>query len=116
MKTKHLSGLPLDYAVARAKEYECTVPSWTGASFTALINGSDVFFQPSTDMWGDSIIDREKISTTVDHSGVWIAFLGANYADEARHMMSGATRREAAMRCFVASKLGDEVEIPVELL
>jgi hypothetical protein len=28
----------------------------------------------------------------------------------------GATRREAAMRCYVAGKLGADVEIPMELL
>lgn len=36
--------------------------------------------------------------------------------DFPRHYLAGPTPLIAAMRCFVASKLGDEVEIPKELL
>lgn len=32
------------------------------------------------------------------------------------HEQYGPTRLIAAMRCFVASKMGDEIEIPEELL
>lgn len=33
-----------------------------------------------------------------------------------KHYLCGPTPLIAAMRCFVASKLGDEVEIPEELV
>lgn len=69
---------------------------------------------------GDAIIDRELISTVFDDDrAVWIAtqraqpdsmfgLNGDNYAE-------GPTRRVAAMRCFVAAVLGDEINIPDEL-
>lgn len=64
---------------------------------------------------GDDIIDREKISVTVDHSGVWIAYLGYNLNNEELFMTAGTTRREAAMRCWARSKLGDDIDIPKEI-
>lgn len=61
------------------------------------------------------IIDKERISTLyhtptkLDPKGFWT---GSNE----RLWMYGPTALVAAMRCFVASKLGDEVDIPKELL
>ena len=45
---------------------------------------------------------------------IWSAFVWRN-GDNSGHM-TGPTPLIAAMRCFVASKLGDEVDIPKELL
>ena len=61
---------------------------------------------------GGPIIERETISTTIDDSGVWLAFNQYNYAGEKRLMHAGPTPLIAAMRCYVASKLGDEVDVP----
>lgn len=74
-------------------------------------------YSPSTD-WaqGGPIIEREKISTTIDHSGLWIAFNGYNYSDEKEFVQCDRSQLIAAMRCYVASKLGNEVDIPEELL
>jgi hypothetical protein len=74
---------------------------------------------PSTD-WsqGGPIIEREKIS--IEHlygagdagADVWVATRveGSSISEE-----QGSTALIAAMRCYVASKLGDEVELPEEL-
>lgn len=68
------------------------------------------------------IIEREKI--TVLHFGTpgnvnpWEAQVDTNstYIDQyPGDAMGGPTPLIAAMRCFVASKLGDEVEIPEDL-
>jgi len=64
---------------------------------------------PSTD-WsqGGPIIEREKM--TLEWTGEnWMAYI--RHDDE----YFGPTPLIAAMRCYVASKLGDEVEIPEEL-
>lgn len=59
------------------------------------------------------IIEREKIQTT-PCEGYWEANgIGAGYSDDTFH--TGPTPLIAAMRCFVASKLGETVEIPEEL-
>jgi len=54
-----------------------------------------------------------------DHSGLWIAYWTDGYTegDEGRKWMQ-CDRSElvAGLRCYVASKLGDELEIPNELI
>lgn len=77
-------------------------------------------YSPSTD-WaqGGPIMTRERISRTIDHSGLWIAYWTDGYTegDEGRKWMQ-CDRSElvAGLRCYVASKLGDELEIPNELI
>lgn len=68
--------------------------------------------QPSTD-WsqGGPIIHREKIGVWWD--GVWHAKYDGCLHEEVQDADDPLL---AAMRCYVASRLGDEVEIPEELL
>ena len=73
-------------------------------------------FEPSTN-WshGGPIIERENIDVTRKEQ--WEAWLD-NHDPEGvvdASFGSGPTPLIAAMRCFVASRLGDEVEIPEEL-
>lgn len=66
-------------------------------------------FQPSLD-WsqGGPIIERENIELKPTYAG-WTAFLGNTL------FANASTPLIAAMRCYVASKLGDTVEVPDEL-
>jgi hypothetical protein len=101
MKTAELSGIALDWAVA-----EC--------EGTLHDDGSvPDYYQPSTD-WaqGGAIIEQEGASLDYDGLGTWVATIITNGSVFEE---SGGTPLEAAMRCYVASKLGDEVEIPDEL-
>ena len=73
-------------------------------------------YTPSTD-WsqGGPIIEREDINLR-SHMGTdreQSAFLWRNHAPAFR--MRGATKLIAAMRCYVASKLGDIVSVPDNL-
>lgn len=90
MKTFELRGSALDWAVAKCE------------------GRTDICLDYSTD-WsqGGPIIEREGIDTY--QSGVWVAEIGG------KHTTEGPTPLIAAMRCFVASRLGDEVNIPEEL-
>jgi hypothetical protein len=96
MKTSELTGAALDWAVAKAiGEYKpVAVPHY------------------STD-WaqGGPIIEKEGIRLHRSHTGDWWA--GAE--SEPHKPISGPTPLIAAMRCYVASKLGDEVDVPEEL-
>jgi hypothetical protein len=70
---------------------------------------------------GDDIIDREKIGVECGyglHREHWRASAYVNYlySSAQRHTMDASTRRLAAMRCYIASKHGDTVEVPEELL
>ena len=74
---------------------------------------STVLFSPSTD-WaqGGPIIEREKIDVGTSTCGGWRAVM----ATEPEYTYgNGPTPLIAAMRCYVASKMGDEIEIPEEL-
>lgn len=74
-------------------------------------------YRPSTD-WsqGGPIIERDWITIRKDDcSQDWLASsFGAD--DSEREYDCGPTPLVAGMRCFVASRLGDEVDVPDELL
>lgn len=111
MKTAELSGAALDWAVAKCEGLVCFGHQLTEDKVTIILSdGSYENFNPSGD-WaqGGAIIEREKIE--LEHDGFeWWARI---WADQD---FSGSTPLVAAMRCYVASKLGDEVEVPDELL
>jgi hypothetical protein len=101
MKTSELNGAALDWAVTKAEgfDHEVTSPEWGMWGW-------------ATD-WaqGGPLIEREGISINAHLDGYeWFArdYWGLNeQADE--------TPLIAAMRCYVASKLGDDIDLPKEL-
>ena len=116
IKTSELSGVQLDWAVAKCEGEEVRLEK---GQLEAL--WTDNGYKPST-YWahGGSVIEQEKI-------GVWWATHYVDddgqeygnhwYAETAEGLVGdGPTPLIAAMRCYVASKLGDEVEVPNELL
>ena len=105
IKTHEASGLVLDWMVAVASKH----PSRT---CVGLFDFWDYCFNPSTNwVQGGSIIEREKISVWWD--GVWHAKYDGCRPDQVQDADAPLI---AAMRCYVASKLGDEVEVPDELV
>jgi hypothetical protein len=127
VKTADLIGPALDWAVAMAEGAKPERPHDGQVSFGSvhLLCGSDQergfhapFYSPSTD-WsqGGPLIARERI-------GLWPTSNG--YFAEKRHFGrhhkagrsygEGPTSLIAAMRCLVAAKLGDTVQVPEELL
>jgi hypothetical protein len=109
IKTSELTGAALDWAVAKCE---------------GAINGNDLDigfileggYSPST-VWaqGGPIIEREGIS--VDRiGGAWTADISDSVGGYIEHTESGPTPLIAAMRCYVASKLGDTVDVPEELV
>ena len=113
MKTSELIGSALDWAVAKCEGCEILI---TGKQIN--IAGPRSPFAPDED-WaqGGPIIEREKISLdalTGYSEPMWMANV-FDYEDLTCRMY-GPTPLIAAMRCYVASKLGDEVDIPEELV
>ena len=77
--------------------------------------GHDVEYTPSTD-WaqGGPIIEREFIDVVYcPGNAAWRASMDMR---EKAHEQYGPTPLIAAMRCYVASKLGDTIEIPEEIV
>jgi hypothetical protein len=119
VKTSELKGLKLDWAVALSE---------VGADFIGEID--DPHFYSTDWALAGPIIERESIFVLREQSGfkgrrLWAATSGANKAvglneDSIKLYRDafyfGPTPLIAAMRCYVASKLGDEVEVPEELL
>ena len=102
IKTSELTGIALDWMVAKIDfiplEEHLAITKW---------------FRPSTD-WsqGGPIIEREGIMIAQSGYG-WIAALDAS--DDKEVDGDGLTPLIAAMRCYVATELGEEVEIPEEI-
>ena len=120
MKTSELKGLAFNWAVAIALGWK-----WKAGNSTIILarpnkNPKRKFtelgldhFHPTT-CWSIAgpIIEREGINVWVFDDVTWKAenpFVGVDCVYE------GPTPLVAAMRCYVASKLGDVVEIPEEL-
>lgn len=115
MKTSELSGSSLDWAVGKCLGH--TEFYNYGSYIRVPIQPTGLLtFCPSTD-WaqGGPIIEREEIE--VGRQGTeWIACIDPADGDWETNGHYGPTPLIAAMRCYVASKLGDDIEIPEEFL
>lgn len=111
IKTNNLTGVDLNWAVSTCEGID---------QDTAILNitcGDDNgWFLDFIGDWaqGGPIIERHRIEICHLDNGEWRAQLNANqWGVHCRHY--GESPLIAAMRCYVASKLGDDVEIPEAL-
>ena len=118
MKTSELTGAALDWAVAVAegKDNDCEIPA--GNVLYGRVTSGFIHYQPSTG-WaqGGPIIEREGITLDYDAYDTDKMWQARRYAFDGTllHNEYGPTPLIAAMRCYVASKLGDNIDIPEEL-
>ena len=110
IKAADLIGPALDWAVAKCEGFS------SHAAPSLVILGS---YNPSIN-WnqGGPIIERERITISQGRdliASIWHPLSGVE-SDWYRFKQTGLTPLVAAMRCFVASRLGDEVDVPEELL
>lgn len=101
IKTKDLTGAALDCAVAKCEgrqpvSYDDWTQTWPKYSTNWGIAGP--------------IIQREAILFHGTH-GAYTAWM----PDVAQGIGWGPTHLITAMRCYVSSKLGDEIDVPDEL-
>ena len=108
MKTSELTGAALDWAVAKCIYEPDDVVICDGRVFA--YDDATKGFNPSTD-WaqGGPIIEREKIALWLNGNDDWTATDGLKTT-------TGESPLIAAMRCYVALKLGEEIEVPNELI
>jgi hypothetical protein len=102
IKTSELTGTALDWAVG-------VVKGLGDLKNFALLD------HPFSESWayGGPIIEREEMTVGTDRRGQWDARIYEDHAESWCEV--GPTPLIAAMRCYVASKLGDEVDVPEEL-
>ena len=110
MKTSELTGAALDWAVAKCEGIRLGL--W---KYLCTSNRRGMGYRYSTD-WsrGGPIIEREGIELCRLKDGEWRGQLYEEGIDKI-HREYGATPLIAAMRCYVASKMGDDIELPEEL-
>jgi hypothetical protein len=113
MRTADLTGVALDWAVAKCEFEGCEGWDGTLSGVDAVSDMQGGTFKPSTD-WalGGAIIERECMQLW--KGGEWCASLDQSFNPP--EFSTGATPLIAAMRCYVASKLGEEIELPEELM
>ena len=116
MKTYELTGAALDWAVAECEELtEHSMGLWKLPILEACTSSQ---YSPSTN-WaqGGPIIERERIDLIplYDDNEFDVDTWAACATDD-DIVIYGTTPLIAAMRCYVASKLGSTVEVPAELL
>ena len=123
IRTKDLTGAALDWAVAKCKKVRTYVRPYEHTMTGLCILDADLVDMETDDAqelrysrdWaqGGPILDRERITirqwTNMPSIHAYMPHDGAPWG-------AGPTPLIAAMRCYVASKLGREVEVPEELL
>ena len=102
VKTADLTGAALDWAVAKCEGL---------STYIEVVEG----FKPSTDwIQGGPIIECEQLSMVPSICGdFWAA---RKYTEPVVLSFDGETPLIAAMRCYVASNLGNTVDIPETLI
>lgn len=126
IQTSELTGAALAWAVGMAEGYELSLYG-VDPSIRARVPGLGVHAPWRPDRYwnqGGPIIDREKIELLYYgdmgmSNAPWEAQVGQDihYIDQGPgEATPGTTPLIAAMRCYVGSKLGDEVDVPDELI
>ncbi len=117
IKTYELTGAALDWAVAKCEGF-IKVAIWPDHIGVCKKHSfeNQLRWKPSTD-WaqGGPIIEREGIQINFwryDRPPYWTAHISR---EDGRFADYHSAPLIAAMRCYVASKLGDEIELPKEL-
>lgn len=116
MKTSELIGPALDWAVAKIEGYDLTtnwpyrqIPEYS----TRWSQGGPIIEREGVELLCNLTATEAARFTAPNVKASWQAFYRSDRRTEARQFAE--TPLIAAMRAFVASKLGDEVEIPEEL-
>ena len=121
IKTSELTGAALDWAVWVAAGGAAAYPKTaSGSAFLKLWKGNSAkYVHPSTD-WAQGGPIIESIKGFLFKQ--WLECRPESCCQAEIHnlegdwIMFGPTPLIAAMRCYVASKLGDEVDVPEELM
>lgn len=123
IKTSELTGRALDWAVGIAEGLNVYIgwpPNNPIPATYCDLTGQYEDYSPSTS-WaqGGPIIEREQIywidNGRTDRAGKSFKWMATKNFSDPLNNFYGPTSLIAAMRCYVASKLGDEIEIPDSL-
>ncbi len=124
MKTSELTGAALDWAVAKCWYNDRRVELTEGKTGVRVLrdpaySGTEhshwfVFFASTDRSQGGPIVEREAITVSEGSPVAGLEWMACDRGST--HIQHGPTYLISAMRCYVASKLGDDINIPEELL
>ena len=106
VKTSELTGAALDWAVAKCEGF-----TFEDDSYIRVCHAEGRHLYSTDWAQGGSIIERECIDVMFE-GPEWYAYM--RWEDKTLQY-DGQTPLIAAMRCYVASKLGGEIDVPEEL-
>lgn len=122
MKTKkvkvvELTGAALDWTVANIEVKRRLDIGLIGVISDGKWQEHDKYGYSTDWALAGPIIEREAINLTTNHGscGMWGAYYDLPSSDT-HFPPSGTTPLIAAMRCYVAHEMGEEVKVPVGLL
>lgn len=138
IKTSELTRAALDWAMAKSEGFtECdvyglgTVRDW-GFAVRGNRRWERVLLRPNHDRWyarcdgypwgrGQIIwepsVDWKQIGPIIERERIDLKWTGEAWiAGKCVQWVTGPTPQIAACRCYVASKMGDEVDVPEELI
>lgn len=104
MRTAELKNALLDYWSAKANGLVPCLRNYLGRDICLVGNETKTRYSPSTD-WsqGGPLVERSKMDFNYMGGGEYEAHTHPAYIFRGKSML------EAAMRCFVATKFGEEV-------
>jgi len=116
VKTSELTDIALDWAVTTIEQPEALrfgLEDWREQHRAHTRFGEYLHRWSTSWSWAGPIIEREGMTLSCHWQRPYALKL---LADEKRVVQgNGPTPLIAAMRCYVASKLGNEIEVPNEL-
>lgn len=140
VKTKYLRGIQLDWTMAMVQQEDvCVVINegkpeiwWVSSVGTARPDldehGNPRFIRKGVpvSLFGcpyrfenfESLVQDYSITLRCMVGHGWVAFLdfGGSTAGSIKYRQSGNTAREAALRCVITQRYGEEVDVPAELV
>ena len=124
IRTQDLTGADLNWAVAKCEGIRVIRCDAGKNQYLAYVPKRSAYkkYSPSTNwIQGGPIIEREEIHILRAYTPPeWVASIAYSPKDGkqlvgGRRVASAPTPLVAAMRCYVVSKLGDEIDVPKEL-
>jgi len=119
VKTNELTGIALDWAVGQCEKRKLYLAKskrlMTADYGTFNHRHGAPWYEPSSNwLQGGRIIERERlwIQPEIGKEGMGNAWYAVSMHDTDSY---GPTPLIAAMRCYVANKLGEEVELPPDI-
>jgi hypothetical protein len=116
IKVSEATNAQLDWLVAKIEGDDAVWYDKRGRAYERSNWDVDPLYKPTTN-WSQMgpIIEREEIAIVPMAEG-WEAQFEPSDSQSDTFLAYGPTPLIAAARCYVASKLGEEVEVPEELV